>query len=126
MDLEVKIKSRLPVLITIRFCSPSKRAAAVDYGALLLEELKDPDYAVGYLTAGLEEGEGIFLVGLRNVAKACGGMQKLSAASRLNRESLYDMLSIEGNPRFSSLNAVLHKLGIGIAFKRRRPGTRAA
>jgi probable addiction module antidote protein len=39
----------------------------------------------------------VFLLALRNVAEA-RGMTKLAARSKLNRESLYKMLSKRGNP----------------------------
>ena len=88
-----------------------------DYDAFLLNELKDLDYAAGYLTACLEEGEDVFLLGIRQVAKAQGGMKALSKSTNLNRESLYDMLSMTGNPLFSSIATVLDKLGLEVTFK---------
>lgn len=96
------------------------------YEPYLLEDLKDLDYAVGYLTAALDEGEEVFLLAVRNVAKAQGGMKALSESTQLNRESLYDMFSDKGNPLFSSVNTVLDKLGIEITFKRKLQGTEAA
>ncbi len=98
----------------------------VDYDEYLLNELKDLEYAAGYLTACLEEGEDVFLIGVRNIAKAQGGMKALSNATQLNRESLYDMLSKEGNPRLSSLTAVLDQLGIKLEFSVKLSGTEAA
>ncbi len=98
----------------------------VDYEKFLLEELKDLEYAAGYLTACLEEGENVFLLGIRNVAKAQGGMKALSEAANLNRESLYDMLSKSGNPLFSSITTVLDKLGFELALKPKLQGTNAA
>jgi len=97
-----------------------------DYEPHLLEDLKDLDYAVGYLSTALEEGEDVFLLAVRNVAKAQGGMKALSEASQLNRESLYDMLSTKGNPLFSSITTVLNNLGVEITFKRKLQGTEAA
>jgi probable addiction module antidote protein len=98
----------------------------VDYDEYLMEELKDLEYAAGYLTACLEEGEAVFLEGIRSVAKAQGGMQALSNATKLNRENLYDMLSKEGNPRLSSLTAILSQLGMEVSFKPKMQGTEAA
>jgi probable addiction module antidote protein len=98
----------------------------VNFEDLLLDELKDLEYAAGYLTACLEEGEDVFLLGIRNVAKAQGGMKALSDATNLNRESLYDMLSKSGNPLFSSITAVLDKLGFELALKPKMQGTEAA
>jgi len=88
-----------------------------NYDEFLNEELKDLDHAAGYLTACLEEGEDVFLLGIRQVAKAQGGMKSLSESTKLNRESLYDMLSTTGNPLFSSITTVLDKLGLELSLK---------
>ena len=39
-------------------------------------------------------------------------MAKVSKKTQLNREGLYDMLSKKGNPRLSSLEAILEALGL--------------
>lgn len=98
----------------------------VEYEPYLLKDLKDLDYAAGYLTAALEESEEVFLLALRNVAKAQGGMKALSDATSLNRESLYDMLSTQGNPLFSSITSVLDKLGFTFKLSPKLQGTKAA
>jgi probable addiction module antidote protein len=88
----------------------------VDYKEHLLRDLHDSDYAAGYLTAALEEGEAVFLLALRDVAQAHGGMAGLAQQTKLNRENLYDMLSEAGNPRLSSITAILDKLGLQVSF----------
>jgi probable addiction module antidote protein len=88
----------------------------IDYKEHLLEDLKDLNYAAGYLTAALEEGEDIFLLAVRDVAQAQGGLTALSQATQLNRENLYNMLSQEGNPRFSSITSILSELGLEMKF----------
>jgi probable addiction module antidote protein len=98
----------------------------VDYHEYLLEDLKDLEYAAGYLNASLEEGEDVFLLAVRDVAQAHGGMSALSRATDLNRENLYAMLSAEGNPCFSSLAAILDKLGIEMKFTPKSGRTSAA
>ncbi len=90
--------------------------AEIDFKTDLLEQLKDAEYAAGYLTAALEEGEAVFLLAVRDVAQAQGGLRSISKATSLNRESLYSMLSEKGNPRLSSLTTVLDKLGIRVQF----------
>jgi DNA-binding phage protein len=55
-----------------------KAAPTVDYRQHLLKDLKDTDYAAGYLTAALEEGEDVFLLALRDVAQAHGGITALA------------------------------------------------
>ena len=50
-----------------------------------------------------------FLLALRDVAEALQ-MSKVAVAAGVNRENLYRMLSGRGNPRFSSLLAVMKAL----------------
>jgi probable addiction module antidote protein len=66
--------------------------------------------AAGYLTAALAEGEAAFLVAIKDVAEARGGITPLAQRTLLNREGLYDMLSDKGNPRLSSLSAIIDAL----------------
>ncbi len=86
------------------------------YQKSLIKALADPLEAAGYLNAALEDGDKeLFLLALRNVAEArLGGMSKLAAATGLNRESLYRMLSGKGNPELKSLDRLLHALGLKI------------
>jgi probable addiction module antidote protein len=98
----------------------------VDYKEHLLKELKDSEYAAGYLTAALEEGEDVFLLALRDVAQAHGGIAGLAHATKLNRENLYEMLSADGNPRLSSITAILDKLGFQVNFRPKPTDTAAA
>ena len=68
------------------------------YRANLLEALKDPETAAEYLSACLDDGDvEVFLLALRDVAEAQGGIRKLSGRAGLNRENLYRMLSGSGN-----------------------------
>ncbi len=57
------------------------------------------------------------MLSLRTVAEATGGMTKLAKKTKLNRENLYRALSVKGNPRFSTIDAILHALGFGLALK---------
>lgn len=86
-----------------------------DYKADLLADLRDPEYAAGYLSGAIVESPETFLLALRDVAEAQKGMTKVASEAGVNRENLYRMLSEEGNPRFSSLYAVLEALGLRIA-----------
>ncbi len=88
------------------------------YKEQLLESLKDPEAAAHYLTACLEDGDPeVFLLALRDVAEAQGGIRKLSGRARLNRENLYRMLSKSGNPSLTSLSSVLGSLGLRLAVE---------
>ena len=83
-----------------------------DYQKRLLQRLTDAEYAAGYLSACAEEGQDAFLLGLRDVAEAMGGVARLAGDADLNRESLYRMLSQDGNPKLSSLFAILDAFGL--------------
>ena len=91
-------------------------ARARDYEESLMEDLADPVEAADYLTACVEEGQAVFLLALRDVAKAQGGMAKLAEATELPRESLYQMLSENGNPSLSNVSSLLEALGIHLQF----------
>jgi probable addiction module antidote protein len=97
-----------------------------DYKEWLLEQLKDLDYATGYITEAIEEGEDAFLLAVRDVVEAQGGIGNLSKATSLNREGLYDMLSEKGNPRLSSISTILDALGLQLAVTKKIQGTEAA
>ena len=87
------------------------------YDAFLLEELRDPELAAEYLTAAIEDGSTeLFLIALRNVAEAHGGVGAIAEATRLNCQSLYRTLSREGNPTLSSLLPVLRAVGLNLSF----------
>lgn len=88
------------------------------YEEELIESLKDPVEAAAYLNAALEEGDkALFLLALKHVAEAFGGMRKLSKKTKLNRESLYRMLSKRGNPELHSLYALLKTLGLEFTIR---------
>ena len=90
---------------------------AVSYTKLLQKRLKDPEQAAEYLTACYEEGPDVFLLGLRDVVEAQGGVGRAARLTHLNRENLYRLFSRNGNPRLSSLNAVLAALGLKVSFE---------
>ena len=93
------------------------------YHPELIKALRDPREAVEYLNAALEDGDPeVFLLALRDIAEAQGGVTEVAEAAKLNRENLYRMLSNRGNPEFRSLDALLRALGfrLAIAVKDRR------
>lgn len=82
----------------------------------LIESLRDTREAKEYLNAALEEEDPeLFLLALRNVAEAQGGVASLAEKTKLNRESLYRMLSERGNPELKSLDTLLHAMGFRLA-----------
>ena len=86
------------------------------YHDSLIKALKEPVEAAEYLNAALEQGDPkMFLVALKNVAEARGGMVKLSRAAKLNRANLYKIFSKRGNPEMQTLANVLSIFGLRLA-----------
>lgn len=93
-------------------------AKTTSYQKDLVESLKDPCEAAAYLNAAIEEGDrAVFLLALRNVAEAHGGMAAIARKANLSRESLYRMLSGKGNPEIKSLYTLLHAIGLRLAIE---------
>ena len=87
----------------------------------MLEHLADHDEAVAYLNAtlekslkGAEESQHIFLIALRNVAEAQGGIGALAKKTHLGRESLYKTLSGAGNPKWHTLISLCVAMGLNL------------
>jgi probable addiction module antidote protein len=92
-----------------------------DFREYVKEKLEDPEEAVTYLNIALEEYEKdqdseAFLLALRTVAEARGGLTELSNKTNLNRQHLYRTLSSKGNPRLNTLEKVLHALGFRLSI----------
>lgn len=93
-------------------------AKVTSYQEDLIEALKDPAEAAAYLNAAIEDGDReVFLLALRNVAQAHGGMTSVANKAHLNRESLYRMLSKKGNPEIKSIFTVLHAVGLKLTIQ---------
>lgn len=79
--------------------------------------LTDPQEAAAYLNAALEEDDQqIFLLALRDIAEAHGFTQTDQAAS-LTDETLYRLLTATDNPQLTSLNALLHTMGLRLTIE---------
>ena len=101
---------------------PKPTVSTESYRETLLDALKNPDEAAQYLNACLEDEDvRVFLLALRDVADARGGMRALARDARLNRESLYRMLSKSGNPSLDSLAAVLNACGLRLTVQSAAP-----
>ena len=94
---------------------------SVNYREDLIKALKDPEERAAYINAALEEGDTkVLLTALKNIAEANGGVGKLAARTKLARESLYRMLSKEGNPELRSLEKILHSFGLRLSVQPER------
>lgn len=91
-----------------------------DFDETLFELLKDPKEAAAYLNEHLEyEGddkETLFLKALRKVSFA-QGFDDVVKKAHLQRRGLEKALSKEGNPRFSTLTALLEALGLRLSVE---------
>lgn len=84
----------------------------------LIDRLKDSRYAEAYLNAALEdEDKKVFLLALRDVAEARGGMTELSRLTKISREHIYHMLSEKGNPELVTLKNLLSAMGLKLAIE---------
>jgi probable addiction module antidote protein len=97
-----------------------KRKASISHDEAMVAELRrDRKFAAEYLRAALEDTEEpkVLLVVLRQLAEAHGGMAKIAKAAGVERESLYRALSPRGNPRLSTLTAVLKALRLKLTVE---------
>ena len=89
---------------------------------LLLDSLKNAKKASAYLQVALDEYQEdgdveAFLMALRNVAEAQGGLGLLAKKTHLNRQHLYSALSSRGNPRLDTLGVLLKGLGFHLSIE---------
>ena len=93
-----------------------------DYHQSLLNALADKTEAIAYLKVALAEYEtdqdaDVFMLALRNVAQAQGGIAKLAKRTELDRVHLYRILSSQGNPRFLTLDNILRTMGFRLSIE---------
>ncbi len=87
-----------------------------NYKTGLIKRLGDPEYAADYLAQTLAQKDGAaFLIALKDVVEATGGMGKLAQRVGLKRPSLYKILSADGNPTLETLQEILKPLRLQIS-----------
>lgn len=109
-----------------------KNLPAEDQDEWLTEQLRDPELCVAYLNAALAEGDqAAFMLALRNVARARGGVAAMARETGMNRVALSRALSEAGNPELRSLTKILEASGLELKVvpkakraSRRRPHAR--
>lgn len=90
--------------------------AARSHDEAMIEMLRDdPAFTAEYLRTALEEiglpgGETAFLLALRQVAQAQGGITQLAKAAKMKREAVSRALSPRGNPTLKTLAALYRAL----------------
>lgn len=90
-----------------------------DHQKWLIDYLKNKKAALAYLQVSLDEynkdhDREVFMLALKNVAMAQGGIGHLASETHLNREHLYRLLSGKGNPTLDTLTNILEVLGVRI------------
>jgi probable addiction module antidote protein len=97
-----------------------KDIASISHDEATIRELReDPEFAIEYLRAALEDEEEprVLLIALRRIAEARGGIAQVAKAAGIERESLYRALSPKGNPRWSTLAAVIRAVGLKLTVE---------
>ena len=97
-----------------------KRKPSISHDQAMAKELREnPEFAVEYLRAALEEGDDpqVLLIALRRIAESRGGVAKVAKEAGMERESLYRALSAKGNPRLSTLVAVTKAVGLRLTVE---------
>ncbi len=87
----------------------------------LIKELQNPEEASIYLQVALDEYQQdgnteAFMLALRNVAQATGGIGMLAKKAELSRQNLYHTLSSKGNPSLKKLGSILTGLGFHLSI----------
>lgn len=87
----------------------------------LHEQLKNTKDAAAYLNECLQDDDpAVFLVAIRDVIKANGGMTVVAEEIERNRESLYKSFSKNGNPGINTLVDVLDMFGLEFKVQKSR------
>jgi len=98
--------------------------ASVSRDEIMKKKLRDdPEFAAEYLKAALEDTDEpkVLLIALRRITEARGGFAKIARAAGIERESLHRALSSRGNPRLSTLVAVVKAIGLKLTVETGQP-----
>lgn len=102
-----------------------KHKPATPQDEWLAEQLRDPEMSLAYLNAALAEGDqAAFMLALRNVAKARGGVAAMARETGMNRVALSRALSESGNPELRSLTKILDASGLQFVVVSKPPAPR--
>ena len=87
-----------------------------------LQKLRDPEEAKAYLELALEDlhrdgDRAEFLLALRDVAEAQGGVGHLLEKTDLKPAGVYKALSDKGNPTLGTLDRILGGLGLRLSIE---------
>jgi len=93
--------------------------AAVSHDECMVKSLRrDRAFAIEYLKAAAEDLEPrVFLIALRHLVLA-RGIGRVARAAHIERQSLSRALLPRGNPRLTTLMAVMKALGLTLTVER--------
>lgn len=93
-----------------------------NYEESLLKSLKNPEEALAYLNATLmDEDQEVFLLALKQVLKAQGiDVTAFAGEANVTRQSVYRMLSKEGNPRWQNFRSIIDAMGLQLRLESKR------
>ena len=94
-----------------------------EHDTVVVEMLrKDPEFAVVYLNDVLKDGDQEeFMLAIRRIADAFGGIPELARRTNLHPKTLYRTLSEHGNPRFDTIASLLDAIGMRISVSPKTP-----
>tara|TARA_B100001564_G_scaffold195345_1_gene164189 strand:- start:71 stop:385 length:315 start_codon:yes stop_codon:yes gene_type:complete len=100
--------------------------AYVTFNDQLVERLKDPEEAEWFFDQALSEYEGsgnisAFMLCLRYLAEANGGLAALAQKTGLNKQNLYKILTGKTTPKFDTIFTIIHGLGFQIRSHHYQP-----
>lgn len=92
------------------------------FDEVMVEDLKDHDEARAFLELVIQEYEEdsdteAFMLAVRLIAEAQGGIGRLAEKSHLNRQNLYKILTGKTTPRFDTTLAIMKGLGFRFSVK---------
>lgn len=96
-------------------------ATGSSFDSFLSAQLEDPEQAVEYIRAALEEPEedgdqvGYLMRAIGQVAKA-HGVDKLADETKIPRATIYSMIKKDPNPSLKNVMKILDAVGIKISF----------
>jgi probable addiction module antidote protein len=98
--------------------------ASVDHNEALVQELRaDPELALEYLKATLEEDDDhSFRSGLLRLAQAYG-VQDIADKAGIKRENVYRALSGKGNPTLKTFTSIVNAMGLRLTVERQKGAT---
>jgi probable addiction module antidote protein len=95
--------------------------SSISYDDYLFHSLSDPEEAAGYLNAALEDGDlDVFLMALRKVVQAQGGISELAEANAESRDLIARILAREEIPDLNNTRKILKSLGFSLTVNTSR------